>query len=72
LLTGDEKAVGAEVQAILDTCCTEEGGVVELRLDPGPDPEDKFSEVLCRVIDEIGRAGRDKVLEFLGNGLDQF
>lgn len=34
---------------------------VEIRLDPGPDPTDKFSEVLCRVIDEIGKAGRDKV-----------
>ncbi len=34
---------------------------VELRLDPGPDPSDKFSSALCRVIEVIGKAGGDKV-----------
>ncbi len=34
---------------------------IELRLDPGPDPEDKFSRALCQVVEEICRAGRDKI-----------
>jgi hypothetical protein len=35
--------------------------VIELRLDPGPDPQDKFSRALCQVVEEICRAGRDKI-----------
>lgn len=34
---------------------------VVMRLDPGHDPEDKFSRALCRVAEQIALAGGDKI-----------